>query len=741
MKHLQLEWLNVNPLDVLRQMHIDPDSPSGVEALARIAVWEKKLKPTLNGLAGYKLVREPRSSDEPGTVYCAITLGTQISEELDSMSQQGKLWEATLLDTLADHWLVQGAQGMFEEIAQLCRTHGWGMSTRKMPGSGYPLSLAGKIIRELNPEPGELAYMEPGFLEPIKSLAYFYDISFQGTIPFHDEECSSCGREDCPRRQEHVLLEIIHGEELISVPAVRGANLLKLLQDAGCAPDSPCAGRGVCGRCNVEIQTDAGPRKWVLACKTILEMPAKVWIPAGESWQMAVDQTSGTLVYEPFLRRISVKDYFEKKQQSLSISLEALRGIQAMKDTDHTGWFIQRDRKIMGYSPETAPLIGAAIDLGSTTVVVKLVDLESGRILSTEGFSNPMRAFGADILSRLGDPSKFLMMTQMIRQRLGQLFETRAHGFGYPSVYAVAGNNAMVQILLGLSSEGLARAPYWHWLHARAEVDAGDFWPDRQGIITVLPGASPFTGGDLTAGVIHCGIHETRLKTLYLDLGTNGEMALGNQDGILVTAAAAGPAFESLEGSGGVGAVHGAIKKTQCLGSGRWHVETIEDMPAVGLCGSGLISFIAELIRYGFVGSDGTLEESEEGSIAILPGIAITQQDIRNFQLAKAAFRAGIEVLLKQRGWLAEELEQVIVAGGFSRDITPRDLMTAGFLPEVDPKAITMVGNACMGGVVDFLLNKDSRRGIHQASGTMTAVNLSEAEGFESLFIKHINFR
>lgn len=740
MDRLQLEWMSVNPGEILRQMHIDPESPSGLEALGRIAMWEARLKPTLNGLVGFKLVREPDAGGEPGCVHCAVTLGPEISHELDALSRQGKIWEATLLDTLADHWLIQGAQMQFEEIAALCRTRGWGMTTRKMPGSGYPLSLAGKILQTLEPEPETLKFVEPGFLEPIKSLAYFYEISLNGKIPIHDEECSNCGREDCPRRQQFVTVEIIHGDEVVSVSANRGSNLLKVLQEAGCAPDAPCGGRGVCGRCRVEMQSDAGDRRWVEACRITLELPVKVWVPVGETWQMASDASADTLVYEPYLTRIPVRDYFEKKGRSAAITLDALRSVQAMNDAGHTGWFLQRDRKIVEYSPVSEVLIGAAVDLGSTTVVLKLLDLETGRTLSTEGFTNPLRVYGADILSRLSDPSKIHMMTQLLRQRLGQVLSAPQHADRQPAVMAIAGNNAMAQILLGLSSEGLARAPYWHWLHARTEISAGDFWPDRRGMITVMPGVSPFTGGDLTAGLVHCGIHETRLKTLYLDLGTNGEMALGNAEGILVTAAAAGPAFESLEGSGGVGAVHGAIIKTQCLGRGRWHVRTIENKPPVGLCGSGVISLIAELIRYGFIGSDGTLGEEDEGVVTVAPGIALTQQDIRNFQMAKAAFRAGIEVLLRQRGWRAQELDQVIIAGGFSRDITPRDLITTGFLPEVDPKTISMAGNACLAGVCDFLLNKDARLGIYNATETMKAVNLSEEAEFEALFIRHINF-
>lgn len=741
MKQLQLEWMHVNHHEILKQIRIDPSGPDGIEALTRMAAWEKELKPLLGGHCGYELIREPEAEGEPGSIYCAVTLGHRISQELDALSHQGRLWEASLLDTLADQWLIQGAQKQFEEIAKLCRAKGWGLSTRRMPGAGYPLSMAAKIIEALKAEQRMLHYREPGFLEPIKSLAYFYETTIGGDIPHHDEECASCVRKDCPRRNRSVRVDIIQGDELSTVFAQQGDTLLKVLQNAGCAPDAPCGGRGTCGGCEVDIHTDTGVTQRVLACTVTLELPLKVSIPDNASWQMAANPVLLKVIQEPLVTRMPVKDYFANNGLSSAVSLAALSSVQAVNDVAGSGWFLKQEERITGYSTESDRLIGAAIDLGSTTVVVSFIDLETGHILCTEGFANPLRAYGADILSRLADPSRSQGMTHMIRKRLGQIFDAPRHKDKELAAYAIGGNNAMAQILLGLSSEGLCRAPYWHWLHARVELPAGDFWPDKSGLVTVLPGVSPFTGGDLTAGIIHTGIHETPLKTLYLDLGTNGEMALGNKEGILVTAAAAGPAFENLEGAGGVGAIQGAVKKVQYLGSGRWHVETIEDMPAVGLCGSGLISLIAELVRYGFIGADGTLAEEDEGTLSVTPGVSVTQQDIRNFQLAKAAFRAGVEVLLKMRGWEAGDLEQVVIAGGFSRDLIPRDLLVTGFLPPVDPGIVSMAGNACLGGLCDFLLNKDARNGIYMGTESMSAVNLGDTADFEALFIRHINFK
>lgn len=741
MKRLQMDWMTINPQNVLRQLQIEPKSSLGVEALARITNWERSLKPKLNGKVGFKLHREPQPDGEPGTVYCAISLGSEISYELDALSCQGRIWEVSILDVLADQWLIQGAQHQFLEIAEMCTARGWGMTTRKMPGSGYPLSLAGKIIEELCDESTAIKYNEPGFMEPVKSLAYFYEISAHGTVPLHDEECSTCSRQDCPRRMNHVPVEIITDDEILTVEAIQGETLLKILNEAGCAPDAPCAGRGVCGRCLVEIQSESDERKWVRACAHAVEQFTKVWIPAGESWQMASMPHRDIVMREPFIKRVRTADFFNRNNRSSSVRIEALRGANAVDGLPNSGWFIEREGKITGFSPDSETLIGAAVDLGSTTAVIKYIDLETGKILRTEGFSNPLRAYGADVISRLSDASKQHTMTQLIRRRLEQVLEEPRHLHLKPSVIAVAGNNAMVQILLGLSSEGLARAPYWHWLHAVAEAEAGDLWPDRSGMVVVMPGVSPFTGGDLTAGIVHCGIHKTKLKTLYMDLGTNGEMALGNEDGILVTAAAAGPAFENLEGAAGIGAVPGAIQRVQYLGNGRWHLETIGGKDPVGLCGSGLFSLLAEMLRYSLIGADGTFIEEDEAAVMLSPGIEITQQDIRNFQLAKAALRAGTDVLLKQMGWQVEEIDQVIIAGGFSMEISAKDLIAIGLLPKIDKHRVAMVGNACLGGVCDILLNKDAREWIYNASDSMTALNLAENPDFEALFIEHINFR
>lgn len=736
MKRLPTAWLTADRLNVLKQAGIAPEAPDHAEALARAAFYDETLKPAVEGVYASRWVREPRG-DEPGLVYCCLSLGETVSERLDALMQEGRIWEASLLDILADHWLLGAAERIFAEIADRCRAEGWGLTTRRMPGDGYPLALAGQIVSETVGHEGPVRYRDPGFLEPVKSLAYFYEVPPTGEVPLHDEECSRCSRLDCPRRQVRAAVEIICRDEIRTVHAPQGGDLLKILQQAGVSPDAPCAGRGVCGRCLVEIQTDNEPRHWVKACTYTVALPLRVWVPAAESWQMAEEPDSGADPVEPLLSWKPAGDYRSHTpiRQTAAAVLHAAAAHGLSPDD---GWTLASDQQAVGFSPHRTALTAVALDLGSTTVVMRHLDLEHGRTLGTESFVNPLRAYGADVLSRLTDAEAVPELTRVLRQRLEQALEHSRYNTK-PNVIAVGGNNVMGQILLGLPCEGLARAPYSHWIRSVVVSSAGDLWPDREGSVILMPGIGPFTGGDLVAGLIHCGVHRTDMKTLYLDLGTNGEMACGNRNGIFVTAAAAGPAFESLEGSAGVGAVPGAIRRVQLIGPERWHLDTIAMQEPIGFCGSGLISLMSELRRSGYITPEGTLTEEEDG-LTFSEGIVVTQNDIRAFQLAKGAIRAGVELLLEAQGWQSGALEQVIVAGGFSRDIRVQDLLVTGLLPAVDPAIVRLVGNACLGGVTDFLLNKEAREGIYNATEVMQPMNLGDTPDFERLFIRHINF-
>lgn len=737
MKAIPREWMSVDHKDILRNLNIERQSPDGIEAIAKMYRWEQSLKPRLNGGIGCRWIREPHEGEGHGMVYCVATLGPEISQELNFMTENGQLYDVTLLDALSDGWLLAAVQRQFEVIAQTCRQNGWGMSTRKMPGDKAPLAMAAKIVESLCSDTAWVTYQEPGFMEPIKSLAYFYEISLQGEVPLHDEECVTCSRENCIRRQRKIAVEIITAEDVVKLHVSEGAILHDVLQGCACAPDAPCGGRGVCGKCTVEIQTESDQRQRVLSCKYTIRQPLKVWVPEGESWQMAFDPCEVAPMQGPYLYKTPVQTYFSGGETGY-VCLEALLGTNKTHARDTEGWFLCRENTVFGFTPHDSAVIGAAIDLGSTTIAVRTFDMESGEIISSEGIANPLRVFGADILSRLSNSTGDQNMTRMLRQRIEQMLGR--HEPSFPSVIAIAGNNAMAQIFLGLCTEGLAMSPYWHWLTRTAAVPMGDIWPDRVGQILVMPAAGTFTGGDLVSGLVHCGIHKQKEKTLYLDLGTNGEMACGNSDGVIVTAAAAGPAFENMEGASGVGSVPGAITQVQLLGQDRWHFKTIGDVPPIGVCGSGIISLISELLRHRMLDSAGTLMEELEGEVFLHPGITLSQNDIRGFQMAKSALRSGVELLLDKRGWTPPMLDRIIVAGGFSRDILPQDLISVGILPPCAPEKIQLVGNSSLGGVSGFLLNKGVRDAINQCSQWTESVNLGETPEFETLFINHINF-
>lgn len=727
-----------HPEEILRTLQIRPEQKEDREVRQMISRFEREVLPMLTPAWGYQVVDVP-TGGETGRIYCAVTLGSVISEALGNFNEAGRLWESVVLDALADQWLISLADSLFENCAALCRQNGWGISVRQMPGVKAPLAMAKVILESLDGQRGGLVYQEPGFLNPVKSLAYYYDISVGGDIPLHDEECSQCSRADCLRRKEDVPITVIYNGQTHTGAARKGAVLLEALRFTH-APDAPCDGRGICKACAVEIQTDSGERQTVLACRYLVQEPLRVWVPEHSQWQIT-EQPDRVLKPEiPLVRLESADGYIQRNWVAGRADFQALKALQAL-GCETTGFrFRVRDGRITGIADEGEGLHGIAIDLGTTTIAMVPVDLQTGVCGESRLLPNPLRTYGADLISRLNDPGRMAELTRALRLRIGQVLEEISRS-GPPDEICVVGNNGMVQLMLGLDCTGLTRAPYSHWMNAQVEVAAGELWNGMTGSVTVLPGVSPFVGGDLIAGLAQCGIAETEEKTLYLDLGTNGEMALGNRHRLLVTSAAAGPAFEQTGTTAGSGAVKGAVKKLRCLGPGRWQAETIGGGIPIGLCGSGLIDLVAELLKYGFMDPDGTLDEAYEEGVQIAEGLLVRQSDIRAFQLAKGAVRAGVECLMDRMGWTAAELDRIVIAGGFSRDVSIGNLLSSGLVPPVDRERIVLVGNSALAGALNFLLNKNARNGVNKMMGYAEAISLAEESGFEKRFLQFMDFR
>jgi len=406
----------------------------------------------------------------------------------------------------------------------------------------------------------------------------------------------------------------------------------------------------------------------------------------------------------------------------------------------------------------------AAFDLGTTTIAASLVDLAGGERVAALGALNPQRAWGADVLARLEagrDPATLKAMQSAAGAELERLaLELVAQaGAGTEDLagIALAGNSAMEQILLGLPVERLIHPPYLPLFKGPRRVSTLDIgWTrDFPAFLFPLPGG--FVGGDLVS-FLHSRTLAEKGPTLYLDLGTNGEMALCVGDTILATSAAAGPAFEGGNLSCGMAALPGAVSGVKIEGD-RVVLTTIGGSSPRGICGSGVLECVAQLLECGVLEPSGRLRPADEiesnlaNRVCPVDGVTsfllyrdatsrvyLSQNDIRALQLAKGALRAGMEVLLDRAGLTPDALAEVVLTGSFGAVLAPAVLKKVGVFTEKMVRVTGFTRDGALAGVERFLAQEDGAARVEELAGRVQVIPLSGTPKFEKLFLARLDF-
>ena len=507
--------------------------------------------------------------------------------------------------------------------------------------------------------------------------------------------------------------------------------------------ETPCGGKGTCGKCKVTVTKPY--YKDVLACRTRICDGMEIIVGRKESTGTKEDSmvvlTNGGNVSEKFNEHVNRNVVLKEETVNESEKVESNAGTLA------------------------------ACDIGTTTVVCYLIDKETGQIISTRSSANPQCSFGADVLSRIeaagrieasSEPGLKIMQTQIVSLLNGFISEMLTEcGRTKVSRFSVAGNTVMCHLLMGISPEKLGKAPCMPDEYFGREFNPLDIGIENCQTMIIFPAVSGFVGGDITAGMMET-VNRNEL-TLYLDIGTNGEMALGKGDRYVCCATAAGPAFEGAQIELGMPASKGAVDKVWLEGR-RIKYSVIGNDRPVGLCGSGLIDALAVLLKAGIIDENGTIlsgqelpilfrsyvfeveaedaAQSTETSLAvhIAPGVYITQEDIRKLQLAKGAIAAGIDILFKEYGCKPCDLDILTFAGGFGNYIDKASAAAIGLFPQELLDKAKEVGNAAGNGAVSAALSQEAWERAMDISGDMRYIELASYPHFNEMYVEHMNF-
>jgi uncharacterized 2Fe-2S/4Fe-4S cluster protein (DUF4445 family) len=466
-------------------------------------------------------------------------------------------------------------------------------------------------------------------------------------------------------------------------------NLLTLLRQHGIPLAAACGGTGKCGKCRVVLDGQS-----VLACRTEVKNDCTVILP---------EETDEVLL--------------------------AADGIA-----------VTVDRR---------PGIGAAVDLGTTTVAVRLFDLATGKLLYSAGQRSAQCAYGADVVTRMQvameQPDGTEVLAKAAQDQLRALLGDRP-----VTRVTVAGNTVMQHLLAGLSPVGMATAPFTPvTLFDAAPCSLPELPP-----VQFAPCLSAYVGGDILAGLYASGAGDEEKPVLYLDIGTNGEMALGDRHGFVCCAVACGPAFEGAEITCGMNCTTGAVSHVKQNGN-TLACEVSGGGTMRGICGSGLIDLLAALRTVGIVDEGGRLlppeecdgvfpflEEDENGNglCRLSQEVYLTAGDVRKLQLAKAAVAAGIEILLKEQGLAESDVAAVYLAGGFGSRIDPLSAALIGMLPNTLVARTRSVGNASLAGASAMLLDPHTAEKLEQLRAKCRYRELSGDGAFAQAFMEHMVF-
>ncbi|NOZ62638.1 MAG: DUF4445 domain-containing protein [Calditrichaeota bacterium] len=590
-----------------------------------------------------------------------------------------------------------------------------------------------------------------------------------------------------------------------------GTDLVDAAEKADIIIPTPCGKIGKCGKCkikitNIELPFTLQEEFWLtpderesgihLACQVKVEAPLVVEIiseeKAAETKILTYD-----LATDFDIDHHLEKKYVEFQAPDIENQIDDIENLEAsalqddhavdlplsifqnlptfLRKNDFHATIVLEGNRILSLesSDTSARLFGVAVDLGTTTIVGSLVNMYGGEILAIAARTNPQAKHGADVISRVkyatSEPGGLGKLQSSVVEAINEIIDELCEKseVNCREIYelSLAGNTIMNHLFLGVSPQYIAEAPYIPAFRISQRFNATELGVTIQprGSVVTLPNISGYVGGDIVGFILASSIHKAEKITLGIDIGTNGEIVLGNKDRLLCCSAAAGPAFEGGQISCGMRAAEGAIDKF-AVGNDQVFYHVIGETDPRGICGTALVDAVAELLRVGVINETGRIvvEEaeklpewlrekivSEDKKIAFniaepnkpeaLP-LQITQQDIRELQLGKGAIAAGIEILCKELNISTADIEEALIAGAFGSYLNKYNARTIGLIPNIPLERVKYVGNAASLGAKKFLLSKRERDEAEKIIRQTEYIELSSRLDFQEVFAEKMFF-
>jgi uncharacterized 2Fe-2S/4Fe-4S cluster protein (DUF4445 family) len=602
-----------------------------------------------------------------------------------------------------------------------------------------------------------------------------------------------------PDGSERVQLRFLPDGTEVRVPS--GTPIFDAASWNGVAIDSTCGGHGTCRKCKVQVLkgnvpiSSVDPRAfspqelregWRLACRAPAREDLAVHVPPLQTRPKAALVGVGRHV---ILRPAVQKRYVELPEPTLEdqrsdvqrlldaiddlephVPLEVARKLGGvLRSSSFAVTAVIVDEEMIEVEPgdTRGRRFAAAFDLGTTTVVCALLDLESGQPLAVRSMLNSQQPFGGDVISRISatmlDPRALDELRSRAHSTLSELAVEACEEAGVlpEEVYeiSVCGNVTMIQLALGIDPEPLSMAPFIVTAHELPPARASDFGAQvhPRAPAFVFPSVGAYVGGDIVAGLLATGLTRDRRLRLFIDVGTNSEIALGSNERVLATAAPAGPAFEAAQIRCGMRAAEGAIEGVK-IQDGSVELQVIGDVEPAGICGSGLVDCVAELVRAGLLDHSGrfvpddTLGEfppelaerltrvGEERVFVLSDDVFLSQRDVRELQFAKASIATGWNILLRELEVEPGDVQQVLLGGSFGAYLSPASAVRIGLVPPLALPRIVSAGNVAGEGSKMAALSHRERAEARSIVREVEYVELSGRTDFNDMFIDQLAF-